>query len=267
MKLTELENYFREHGKLVGVLVFILGIVSLSGFFMGMRQTDKEVGVYRQPTDIAEYHSDQYPPAPKYSDIQDSGMLANADWNFDLSSLRERGKMPETAEPLDADELATILKERAERRAFDGAPPTIPHEIPQHSSASCMTCHGADSTVQVGGVIPSQISHPYFSNCTQCHVPADGLRQFTEDERSRLVVENDFSGLLMMGEGTRAFVGAPPTIPHPLWMRQNCMSCHGPGRQHAIRTSHPTRGNCLQCHAPNGALDNRERLPWTPPSP
>lgn len=266
MKLEEIEDYVREHGKLVGVLVFILGIVSMSGFFMGMRQTDREVTSYRQPVEVEEYRSEQYPPAPKYGDIQDSGMLANAHWKFDMSMLPDREQMPEVAQPLDADELEAVLKERTDRRAFDGAPPTIPHEIPQHSSASCMTCHGPDSKVQISGIVPSQISHPYFANCTQCHVPADGLRQFTEEERSRLVVDNDFNGLLMVGEGTRAFKGAPPTVPHPLWMRQNCMSCHGPGRQNAIRTSHPTRGNCLQCHAPNGELDNRERLPWVSPS-
>ena len=267
MKFSDVEDYFRHHSKLLGVLVFILGIVAMSGFFMGMRETDTEVAGYRKPVEVVPTASEEFPPAPKYEDIQDSDMLANKHWQFDFTNLKSRDAMPDTAEPLNADQLVAILKQRGERRAYDGAPPVIPHEIDQQRAEACMTCHGPDSRIQIGGVIPSQISHPYFSNCTQCHVPADGLRRFTEEERSRLVVENDFQGLVMAGQGTRAYVGAPPTIPHALWMRQNCVACHGPGRQNAIQTSHPTRGNCLQCHAPNAKLDNRERYPILPPAP
>lgn len=267
MKFSDLEDYFQHHRKLLGVLVFILGIVAMSGFFMGMRETDSEVASYRQPVEMADVANTEYPPAPKYGEIQDSEILANKHWHFDFSSLKARAEMPDTAEPLDEDELASILKERSQRRAYDGAPPVIPHEIDQRRAESCMTCHGPESEVQIAGLIPSQISHPYFANCTQCHVPADGLRRLTADKHSRLWVENDFQGLVMAGQSTRAYVGAPPTVPHPLWMRQNCVSCHGPGRQNAIRTSHPTRGNCLQCHAPNGAMDNRERLPKIPFGP
>ena len=50
-------------------------------------------------------------------------------------------------------------------------------------------------------------------------------------------------------------------------MRQNCMACHGPGREQAIRTSHPERQNCLQCHAPNAVFDNRESYPTNPKPP
>lgn len=267
MKLEDISRFFDEHGKLLGVLVFTLLIVSMSGFFMGMRQTDRELQGYRAPVEVEETVSAEHPPAPRYAEIPDSELKVNRDWHFDLTQLQARGRMPDTVEPLDAEELAEVMVQRGEKRAFDGAPPMIPHEIDQRRMASCMSCHGPDSTVQISSLIPSEISHPYFSNCTQCHVPVDGLRQLAEPERSRLVVDNRFDGLGMIGVGTRAYPGAPPTIPHALWMRQNCAACHGPGRENAIRTSHPTRGNCLQCHAPNGALDNRERIPMAAPAP
>lgn len=38
------------------------------------------------------------------------------------------------------------------------------------------------------------MSHPYFANCTQCHVPSDGLKTLTEAEEDRLVVTSFFHG-------------------------------------------------------------------------
>ena len=46
----------------------------------------------------------------------------------------------------------------------------------------------------------------------------------------------------------RAFSGAPPTIPHRVFMRDNCISCHGPTGYHEYRTTHPNRTQCMQCH-------------------
>ena len=40
-------------------------------------------------------------------------------------------------------------------------------------------------------------------------------------------------------------------------MRENCYSCHGPGRVNAITTTHPERQSCTQCHAPSAANDQR----------
>jgi hypothetical protein len=41
----------------------------------------------------------------------------------------------------------------------------------------------------------------------------------------------------------------PPSIPHELQFRGNCLACHGgPAAVAAIRTSHPERASCRQCH-------------------
>jgi nitrate reductase cytochrome c-type subunit len=51
--------------------------------------------------------------------------------------------------------------------------------------------------------------------------------------------------------GGRFYEGAPPTIPHPLQLRENCLACHaGPASRPEIRTSHPERARCRQCHVP-----------------
>lgn len=58
---------------------------------------------------------------------------------------------------------------------------------------------------------------------------------------------------------TRAYLGAPPTIPHPVSPRDasGCLGCHGgagtvlDGRV-ATPIPHPAYQSCTQCHAPEG---------------
>jgi cytochrome c-type protein NapB len=141
------------------------------------------------------------------------------------------------------------LADRAKNRAYDGAPPIIPHPVEAQSAASCLACHGEG--LKIGERIASKISHAHLTNCTQCHV---------EQSRSGLpwAVEppvNDFVGVYRAGPGERANPGAPPTIPHHTWMRENCASCHGLVTRPGIRTTHPWLTNCTQCHAPSATLD------------
>jgi hypothetical protein len=50
--------------------------------------------------------------------------------------------------------------------------------------------------------------------------------------------------------GARLYPGAPPVLPHPLFMHETCLACHaGVAAREAIRCSHPERERCLQCHA------------------
>ncbi len=139
---------------------------------------------------------------------------------------------------------ATSTGERAQRRAYDGAPPVIPHEP---LKADCSTCH-TDTGKQVPrlGFAPAN-PHTRTSvagetqNCRQCHL----FRQ-TDDE----FAESLFVGIPQtITRGSRAYPGAPPMIPHSGLMRQNCLACHsGPSARKEIVCSHTTRTNCLQCH-------------------
>lgn len=270
MDSHDIENYFRQHRKTLAVIFLMIGMVSASVFFMGMRQTESQV-IQRYDTPhhanaIVESHAGKPPVAPKYREIPSADWLANHDWNFTLADLPRAtatGKLPIATEA----ERRTAVERRSSRRAYDGAPPVVPHGIDTISSASCLACHGKDGNLVIGGKRPAEISHPWVTNCTSCHVPADGLRQITAPATERLTVENTFVGKRSAGPGPRAYGTAPPSTPHPVWMRQNCMACHGPGREQAIRTSHPERQNCLQCHAPNSTFDNRESYPTNPRPP
>ena len=140
---------------------------------------------------------------------------------------------------------------RAGRRAYDGAPPTIPHEA---FGASCEACHDTRGTPVAGVGFAPASPHEGTSKagattrCRQCHVFAGG---------DGLFVESDFVGLRQdLRSGVRATPGAPPTIPHRLLMRDNCVACHdGSAAREEIRTSHPERARCLQCHVATTTRD------------
>ncbi len=133
---------------------------------------------------------------------------------------------------------------RAERRAFDGAPPVIAHE---NFSMTCIECHSAAGRhVQDVGFAPpspheATAGLSATSRCAQCHV-----FRLTE----AVWRANDFVPLSQdLRAGRRAAAGAPPVLPHSPFMRENCAACHtGPAAREEVRTSHPERLRCRQCH-------------------
>lgn len=54
------------------------------------------------------------------------------------------------------------------------------------------------------------------------------------------------SGYNSIESGAQA--GYPPTVPHSIENRQNCLMCHESGVMGATVTTHPERPNCVSCH-------------------
>jgi cytochrome c-type protein NapB len=146
----------------------------------------------------------------------------------------------------DTTAVARSTGERATTRAYDGAPPPIPHEA---AIGACVTCHDDDGSAIDGvGVAPASphgaaAAAGAMQRCRQCHVPG---------ETRAIFVSSRFTGLPQgPWKGRRATAGAPPTIPHTLQLRDNCLACHaGPAARAEIRTTHPERVRCRQCHVP-----------------
>lgn len=245
-------------GLLIGAIVISVTVV---GYFTGLQApmsrgvADSTVPPKWLPQDLGE--SNLKPgilPATTYSQMAELKRFRKSENRSRLTDL----KPVVVAGPTSESELATTsisiveknfaLATRALNRAFNGAPPTVPHPIDQVSTQSCMACHGegfATSTLRA-----SKMSHQFLENCTQCHVEQNP--QHMEGKEFR---ETTFVGLPAPTEGPRAYPGAPPQIPHTTWMRVDCLSCHGPAGAFGIRTTHPWRDNCLQCHAPSSELD------------
>lgn len=161
-------------------------------------------------------------------------------------------------------EKLSSLKVRASRRAYNGAPPIIPHSVGSTNDAACYACHGQgmkldgllkDSLAAMGmdrSLRASVMSHGFLANCVQCHA-APGPNALPPGDWH---VENHFVGLSAPPAGQRAYPGAPPTIPHSQWMRQNCNACHGgPNGWLGLNSTHQWRTNCLQCHGVSAVQD------------
>jgi nitrate reductase cytochrome c-type subunit len=145
--------------------------------------------------------------------------------------------------------LPTPTTVRAQRRAYEGAPPVIPHKP---LGAACVTCHTeTGKPVPELGLAPANphqapADRGRTQNCRQCHVFQRSTESF---------VANSFDGLRSASlRGERLYPGAPPLIPHSLQMRQSCNACHsGPAARSEIVCSHPQRANCRQCHLAKSA--------------
>ena len=151
--------------------------------------------------------------------------------------------VPGVEETLDPAEFKTSSLVRAGRRAYDGAPPVISHAS---LGASCDSCHARGGlVVRELGVAPasphSETAGMALPRCEQCHV---------YQETAALWVDNSFRGLPQeLLSGNRMYPGAPAVMPHPIFMREECLSCHGgTAAREEIRTTHPERTRCLQCH-------------------
>jgi nitrate reductase (cytochrome), electron transfer subunit len=125
-------------------------------------------------------------------------------------------------------------------RAYDGAPPVIPHQVEELGRTDCLTCHGEGDAALHD--TPATITpHPELEACRQCHV--------TQNDPGVFVV-SEFVGT-PYPLGSRAHDLAPLLIPHPLTMRENCLGCHGdPAKPEVLQTTHPERESCQQCHVP-----------------
>jgi nitrate reductase (cytochrome), electron transfer subunit len=225
--------------------------VAVVGYFVGL-QSPMNPTTADSATTIAEHVT--------HLDIPQDSPVVPATAYSEMAALTARLGSSSTLQQLksDIDPLAEVkiepgdkhraLAERGQNRAFNGAPPTIPHPIEQMSSATCVACHG--DGVKTASLRVSRMSHQFLASCTQCHV--ESASQYMAAEPFR---ENEFVGIEAPYEGPRAYAGAPPQIPHSTWMRSDCMSCHGYAGLQGIRTTHPWRQNCQQCHAPSAELD------------
>jgi len=227
----------------IGVLVAIILTAAVTGYFVGMRESRQSSIAPRllpPATKRVETNaSDNVVAAAKYADLPWKKLGPNRDWSVDLTKLVQPTSLASPKMPPSAIEREQVVTQRRDRRAFDGAPPVIPHPTMPTGTLPCMACH--ENGLVIGKKIATKMSHPLYSNCTQCHVEAEpgGL--------------GEFAAIKALSD--RAFAGAPPAMPHPVWMRENCLSCHGPTGQAGLRTTHPERINCLQCHLATATQD------------
>ncbi|HQX48456.1 MAG TPA: nitrate reductase cytochrome c-type subunit [Planctomycetaceae bacterium] len=244
--MTETKNK-----QIVTMICFVVISFTVVGYFTGLQapMTGSAVTSNLSPR-VADNSKSLAPDtiiATRYADMHEATRHHTTAFRTVLTDLKS--KVDPFAEfTISADEKTAALQRRNENRAFNGAPPTIPHAVSETSTAACMACHAEGAKTETLRI--PKMSHQFLANCTQCHVENNPRHM-----EASLFRESDFVGLPAPTAGPRAFAGAPPQIPHSTWMRSECMSCHGFAGLHGIRTTHPWRNNCTQCHAPSSKLD------------
>lgn len=251
--------------------IFLSSVIAIAvvGYFVGIMDGVPQPDGLREPSLVEKYdeqvlaENSKLIPAISYAEIANTSMGPTKTWQAMPQSLPQpEYDLYAKIEPSEAEKEASS-KLRASRRAYNGAPPIIPHPAENTNDAACYACHS--NGVKMAGLKASVMSHEFLGNCVQCHAPMPPA-PFQDIDHS---VESSFVGLPAPKEGKRAYRGAPPTIPHSRWMRENCNACHGgPNGWAGMESTHPWRTNCTQCHAPSGALDQMpetESVPMLPP--
>ncbi len=129
------------------------------------------------------------------------------------------------------------------REPGSGVPEPIPH--PVDATTNCAVCHGAT------GVLPYPSGHETIdqSLCTQCHRP-------TQTAPAAEPPATETPSAEPVATATPAAEG-PPTIPHPLEGRDNCLLCHSETGVKPYPPDHAGRPvtSCQACHqaGPAGA--------------
>ena len=237
----------RRVAAMLSVIVFS---VAITGFFIGLQSPGHVASRHEDEKPAPEKPSthDQVSPATEYRDLPSLRAKRHIRSEAVASLLVESRPNPAVPIIISEQDKTESLSQRQHNRAFNGAPPTVPHKTEGMSIESCAICHTA-GTRSTSLRIPA-MSHPSMPNCLQCLVESQ-----SEALAPMNPVDNLFAGLPAPRQGVRAFTGAPPQIPHSTWMRDNCLACHGPSGLKGIQTTHPWRANCRQCHPPAWHLD------------
>ena len=245
----------RLSGRFLTLLLVVSASIAAVGYNIGLRQ-NLSIGKAAQPQPKKEvpmiqkmtFAGRDVHAAVEYKSIGSARLGPNADFVSNLKTLVQVADDPFAKIELNADAKRDSLNRRAALRAYNGAPPVVPHPVDQLSSAACMACHGEG--LKTKSLTAAMLPHPYLTNCTQCHV-----EQSMPLTTSPVIVENTFKGLPAPFAGPRAWTGAPPIVPHSTFMRDNCLACHGNVGRVGMQSTHPWRQSCLQCHAPSAQLD------------
>jgi nitrate reductase cytochrome c-type subunit len=153
-------------------------------------------------------------------------------------------------------------------RAYPGAPPRIPHLLTpeEYRTDACKTCHERGGYSDRFTAYVPLTPHPEMRMCLQCHVGENavtGLSLPSADPNRRCPLCHGSGGTPPAAANAtldwrttawpqprrRTPDRSPPSIPHDLQFRGDCLTCHaGPAAVAEIRTAHPERANCRQCH-------------------
>jgi cytochrome c-type protein NapB len=243
----------RATARTSALLAAAIVAVAFIGLLTG---TERSTYQAKRPPVIERPDPGNVPPARTHAELEVRPWGSSPEQSGWREALRIAASAA-SSETADGDSVDQVIRERVEQRAFDGAPPVVPHPVRAGGAAECLACHGEGFVL--GARRAAGVPHADFASCTQCHVSSAAA--FTVvSANPAFSAENSWKGLEARAAGAVAYPGAPPAVPHSTWMRDQCESCHGSDGRVALRTPHPERQSCLQCHPATGERsDQRAR--------
>jgi cytochrome c-type protein NapB len=164
-------DFTQRHASLIA---FALICIATTGYFLGlsspMTSTDELPLSVEPPPHSGEHDpaAGSVIPATSYAEMAGTRKHSTLMRSTLLSSLVQQPYDLLAKIEVNENDKLLSLSDRETRRAFNGAPPTVPHPIDQLDPAACMACHGEG--LQSKTLQASKMPHPYYSSCTQCHV-------------------------------------------------------------------------------------------------
>lgn len=234
------------------IFLAVVIAVAFIGFFVGTRSGVEDPHAANAKPTISPPGGEAM-QARTYTEILEHPLASNQQWERSIERLAD--DRPDLFAEVEntPEELRQALAARAERRAYRGAPPTVPHPVKQTGDLACAACHSRG--LQVRGRTAPAMSHEFMTNCTQCHVPGTTPVPVDPSLDDQVPTANSFAGLPEPTGGPVAWYGAPPQTPHQTFMRSECTSCHGTLGKEGMKSPHPWRQSCQQCHAPSSSLN------------
>ena len=254
------------------LIVLTLVGVATTGYFLGLTAPmtagiDSELPATAQEPARIEAHAPALPaiPAKAYVEMPAVQAAASRQLAARLDMLQQTPFDPNAVVKVNVDQKTASLTDRAARRAYDGAPPAVPHPIDQLASDHCLACHGEG--LRSESLRAGKMPHPFYASCTQCHV-----EQNASYAEASATYENAFVGRAVPADDRNVAAKAsraasytawmrealqnrdpavdwvPPVVPHAIWMREDCLSCHGRTAAPGMECSHPWLVNCMRCH-------------------
>jgi hypothetical protein len=125
-------------GTILGSLGCGLGLV---GFLVGMYdQPSSSKSRDFEKSTVHELEQSQLAPAPSYKQIDSQRHGVNNGWRSEFSKLVQNNPGLFDRVVRTPEMKSEALNDRLRTRAFDGAPPAIPHPVDQRTAESCLAC-------------------------------------------------------------------------------------------------------------------------------
>ena len=164
----------QQKARATPLIAFVLVSFAVAGYFTGL-QAPMNASTSSGPRPVGQHVMKSTVelevgviPATPYREMPDAtgarhGQTRLANLKSTIDPLAEITIAP-------GDKAAALLL-REQNRAFNGAPPTIPHPIDQRSDIACVACHREGAKTKTLRI--PRMSHEFLANCTQCHVESN----------------------------------------------------------------------------------------------